>query len=1094
MAAPSFNIETTHTGQHGANKISMRIGITKQTEIIERVVLPGGREISALIDTGAEVSIVSSLLVESEGWEREESSVKEIEGIVPGSVQKIDGEIYKNIRLKQSGLEGKLHAYIVNEVPRSFPNLLVGLETLSDNKWSVIYTRAGYRVTTTTLIEENGQYSPNGMEETKVELEQAEKGEENEPRDGYERRTSIGVIKVQEDENDPEVVYDLPAGEDLDPEDEDHMPPMPQANENEVKKGIDQSLRDQGRPLGRGERFWEKLRETLHEYWRPLSNKVGGVKGYQHEIDTGEAVPIAKRPYRTSNDDWEWLEGQVEEWLAQGLIEKSNSAWCTPHVIVKKKGGDRRAAFDFRGINKVTKDDRYPMPRVDEILDEMSKSRIFTSMDMMWGYWQIPMKPEDKEKTAFRTRNGLYHWKVMPFGVKNGPATFQRVMNEVLKDIPGVRPYIDDVMVHTPDEKSHLVTLASVLSRLQQAGMVCKLKKCNFAQPESEFLGFVVGHGKVRMQSQLVTKISNLPEPVDKRQVRRFVGMCSFYRHFIRDFSSIAAPLTSVMGKTAEWKWGDEQREAYADLKLAIIADPVLCLPDFDKPFIIYTDASNIGTGAVLTQQNEQGKSYVVRYLSKKLNDTETRYSTTEREYLAVIHAVRAFKVYIVGRETEILTDHQALVHMIKKQDDGHSARVKRWAMELQGYDLVIKYVKGKHNEVADALSREPFIETPELEQSMNEQDENALVRLVKVKKENVQRSDMEKEDNITEEDVMEWILREVQDEYWEEMAIKQRRCPELLPWIKQIEAGKEVRKDGGVLLLDERVLFKVETDGRKRLVVPQAERESILRAVHEDSMNGGHFSAKRGMLKVRKRWWWPGVYRALEQWVATCRKCAAHQHQRGFRKIKDIRPRRRPMGPWIEVHIDMIGPLPLARGGYMYILVAIDAMTEYMIASPIRRATAGDFLHWLHSQLIAKYGPMVRLLSDRGSNFMADISAAMYEMWGIDKVTTTAWRPQSNGLVERANGTLKSMLKVYAEDVGKSWPTKLPDWVYAYNTTVHSATGFTPFHLFHGWESKMPYDLLLKDKGESGFRNLEEYRNNMVQVVEEHWAEARQH
>ena len=1076
MIAPSSTIEATSNGNHGAIK-SMKIRLAREKSITESIIIGESRnEYKALIDTGAEISLVSMDIIEIEKLGCEQPSVDVIEGIIPGTQEPVLADLRRNIRLPGAGMEGYMKAHVINAIP-NLPPIVLGLDTLKNNHWSIIWSRNGYTLKQ-EVKESEKQEGVYGIEEEK------------------EAVIEVKVIKIQEGDEEPEVIYELPAGEDVEMEEEDHMPPE-QVQEEEVKKLINERLTELGKPKERSARFWEKLKLTLHQWWKPLSNKVGGVTEFEHAIDTGEAQPVHKRPYRTSPDDWEWLEEQVKEWLQQGLIEKSKSAWATPHVIVKKKDGTRRVAWDFRGVNEVTVDDMYPMPRVDEILDEMTHSRIFTSLDMMWGYWQIPMKQVDKEKTAFRTREGLYHWKVMPFGLKNAPATFQRVMNHILRGIKGVRPYIDDVMIHTPDEEGHLRTLETVFDRLQHAGMVCKLKKCAFARTETEFLGFIVGGGKVKMQPILVEKILGLPEPTNKKQIRRFVGMCSFYRHFIKGFSSIAAPLTSVMGAKAEWKWDEAQREAYAQLRAIVIADPVLRLPDFEKPFTIYTDASDIGTGAVLVQYNEENKPYAVRYLSRKLLDAETRYSTTEKEYLAIIHALRAFKVYVLGKEVTICTDHQPLTHMIRKSGESHSARVKRWAAELQAFDLKVKYIPGENNQVADALSRDPFIEVEDAEdEDRLEEEDVEFVRLVKPK---VLDAPTEPKNAVKEEqdehehgDILDSVLQEAQDGYWEEMALRQRRCPEVGPLFKKVEEGKEVRKDGGILIIEDHCLFKLEKDGRKRLVVPQGEREAILTFVHEDPMHGGHFSARRGMLKARTRWWWPGIYRALEQWVATCRKCASVQYNRGHTKIKELQPRRRPMAPWEEVHIDMIGPFPKAAGGYQFILVAIDAMSEYMIASPVRRATAEAFLSWLRKDLIAKYGPMRRLLSDRGSNFMSDLSLAMIEMWGIHKLTTTAWRPQANGLVERANRTFKGLMRAYVEDVGGKWPTLMVDWVYAYNTTVHSATGFTPFHLFHGWEAKMPYDMLLLHKGESPFNTIEEYRNNMIQVVEENWAEAR--
>ena len=299
--------------------------------------------------------------------------------------------------------------------------------------------------------------------------------------------------------------------------------------------------------------------------------------------------------------------------------------------------------------------------------------------------------------------------------------------------------------------------------------------------------------------------------------------------------------------------------------------------------------------------------------------------------------------------------------------------------------------------------------------------------------------------------------------------------------------------KDKGELELDGGVLFKVEKDKRRRLVIPMTQREEIMRSVHENARTGGHFSAKKAMMKIRHRWWWPGVYTDMEQWVASCRICQQYQHVRGMPKTKGRQPRVVPNRPWDSVYIDDIGPLPTTRGGMKYILVAVDHFTRFAIVKAVSRLTAESFVKWLTEDLVARWGPMSRLTSDRGSNFTADLTKAMCEQLGIDKHCTTAWRPEANGLVERFNGTLKAMLKEYSEEEGSSWDRGIQNHVFAYNATVHSVTGFTPFHLMHVWEVRVPYDILMeKRQGGHDFVDVERYRVNMVNAVEENWAEAR--
>ena len=279
--------------------------------------------------------------------------------------------------------------------------------------------------------------------------------------------------------------------------------------------------------------------------------------------------------------------------------------------------------------------------------------------------------------------------------------------------------------------------------------------------------------------------------------------------------------------------------------------------------------------------------------------------------------------------------------------------------------------------------------------------------------------------------------LRGGVEEYWAVMQAQQERDPELSGWVEKLKKGGTMKKDRGELVLDGGVLFKIETDERHGLVLPMAQREEIMRSVHENQRTGGHFSAKKAMMKVRKRWWWPGVYTDMEQWVASCRVCQQYQHVRGMPKTKGRQPRVVPNRPWDAVFIDAVGPLPSSGNGMRYILVAVDHFTRFAMVRAVRRLTKETFVEWLREDLVGRWGPMTRLTSDRGSNFMADVSKAMCDLWGIDKHATTAWRPEANGLVERFNGTLKAMLKEYSEEQGSSWHKGIHDYLFAYNTSA---------------------------------------------------------
>ena len=298
----------------------------------------------------------------------------------------------------------------------------------------------------------------------------------------------MAVVTVQDGE-DEEVVYGAPAGVEIEDDGEETMPP-PVLNQKEVESEIDARMEELGRDEVVSERAWERLRALLKRRWRAMANTVGGVRKWEHTIDTGDAKPVARRMHRFSPEQHEEADRQVAELLERGLIEESNSEWATSMVLVKKKDGGWRAAIDYRGLNAVTVPDEFPVPRIDVTLDGLQGAKVFSLLDIRSGYWQLPLRESDQKKTAFRTRRGLYHWKVMPFGVRNGTASFQRMMAAVIQGVRGVAVYVDDVIIGTPDEESHLEVVDEVLGRFEAEGLVCKMSKCFFARSKVDVLGF----------------------------------------------------------------------------------------------------------------------------------------------------------------------------------------------------------------------------------------------------------------------------------------------------------------------------------------------------------------------------------------------------------------------------------------------------------------------------------------------------------------------------------------------------------------------------------------------------------------------------
>jgi hypothetical protein len=422
--------------------------------------------------------------------------------------------------------------------------------------------------------------------------------------------------------------------------------------------------------------------------------------------------------------------------LEKGVIRRSNSPWSTPVTLVLKPNGKWRFCIDFRKLNDITRKDNHPLPRIDTLLEKFRGSNWFSTMDMASGYWQIEMEEKDIEKTAFITHEGLYEFVVMPFGLSNAPATFQRTMQMVLGELfYTVAPvYIDDIIVHSKTFEEHLKILEEVFTRIRNANLKLGPDKCKFGFEEIKFLGHIIGKNGIKTDPAKIEKVKNYPKPVNLTQLRGFLGLAKYYRKFIKDFAKIAKPLNDLTkGFTAKPreirdgikmkrkksemekskmdnefmnKWEEKQERAFNLLKEKLITSPVLIYPDFEKEFILYTDASKIALGAILHQKGDDGKEHVIAYENKTLSPAEQNYTTTELECLAVVWAVEKFDYYLEGNDFKVITDHSALQWLIKKT--APKGRIGRWIMRLQPYihKMEIIHKSGRNHQNADALSR----------------------------------------------------------------------------------------------------------------------------------------------------------------------------------------------------------------------------------------------------------------------------------------------------------------------------------------------------------------------------------------------------
>jgi len=444
----------------------------------------------------------------------------------------------------------------------------------------------------------------------------------------------------------------------------------------------------------------------LESFTDLFTTKPGKTNLESHQIQLTTDEPIRVRPYTVPYSQRKVIQDEVQAMLREDIIEPSNSPYSSPIVLVKKKDGSNRFCIDFRKLNAATVFDTEPMGDIQDSLAKLGQSKFFTKIDLCKGYWQIPLEESAKPITAFTTIDGCYQFKRMPFGLVNSGATFNRMMRKLLGGTVKVDNYVDNILVNTSSWEELLIVLRDVLTRIKNAGLTIKPSKCQVGFEEIEYLGHKIGSGRVTTDEDKTCKVSNAERPQTKKQVRSFMGLANYYWKFIPSFAEIAVPLTDLTkkGEPNKVNWGEAQEKSFQTLKTLLTKSPILHLPDFNRSFIVRADASDVGVGAILLQDFDDG-IFPISYASKKLSKTETNYSVIERECAALVFAVKKFQKYLYGKEFMLQTDHKPLAYLQSAKSE--NSRLLRWALFLQNYKFKIEAIKGADNVGADYLSRQ---------------------------------------------------------------------------------------------------------------------------------------------------------------------------------------------------------------------------------------------------------------------------------------------------------------------------------------------------------------------------------------------------
>ena len=763
----------------------------------------------------------------------------------------------------------------------------------------------------------------------------------------------------------------------------------------------------------------------------------------QHRIHTGDQPAIKQRVRRYPAARREEERQLVEDMLAIGIIQESNSAWSSPTVLVKKKDGTTRFCIDYRRLNQATKVDAYPLPHIEDSLNMLGGARFFCSLDLASGYWQVEMDAADREKTAFVTQGGLYEFRVMPFGLVNAPATFERLMERVLRGIAWSEclVYLDDILVFGPDFGTTLARLEKVLDRLGEAGLKLKAKKCQLFQEEIPFLGHIVSAAGIGADPTKCQQVRDWPVPRDLHEVRSFVGLCSYYRRHIQGFTELAAPLYELATKGTEFEWTDRRHEAFGQLKNALTSAPILGFPREDGLWYLDTDASDVGTGAVLSQVQDE-EERVIAYVSKSLEGSEQRYCTARKELLAVVRALKHFKCYLYGQKITVRTDNSAVSWLHRSKDPvGQPAR---WIEVIDTYDITFQHRPGRKHGNADALSQYPCRQCGG--------DCEAPVKTVRA----VTRS-QECEPGWTHEEmaarqdadpdigpIMRWKRVGNDRPRWEDISPESRETKVL--W-RQWERLYLVR---GVL---HRQFHELEGQGwRPQLVVPADRRGSLLQRFH-GGMIGAHLGMTRTMALAEQGFYWPGMRADVSRICNEC-DCAMLKRRRG---------RREPLHQYIvgvpmeRLAMDVAGPYPVTSAGNQYCLMVGCYFSKWLECFPIPDQKATTVARKLVFEIVARYGAFRELHSDQGTNFGSKVVLEVCRLFGIHKTRTTPYHPRSDGFIERSFRTLGRCLKAACRETKQEWDELVPLILMSYRATPQASTGVTPNMMMLGLQTRLP-------------------------------------
>ncbi|GJP59393.1 hypothetical protein CLOP_g11714 [Closterium sp. NIES-67] len=719
-----------------------------------------------------------------------------------------------------------------------------------------------------------------------------------------------------------------------------------------------------------------------------------------HKIDLEPgAQPTVRTQWRLTQPELTELRSQLDYHLEKGFIRPSTSPFAAPILFTPKKDGGLRMCIDYRALNRRTIKSCYPIPRADDLLDQLRGARFFSKIDLRGGYHQIRVFADDCHKTAFRTRYGSYEYTVMPFGLTNAPSTFQLTMNGVFRDLLDkcIIVYLDDILIYSKTQEQHLKDLEQVFRRLQENRLITKGSKCEFLKSELEFLGHVVGADGIKIDPKKIIAIRDWKPPTNLQELQSFLGFVNYVRRFIPNMAGITGPLTDLLRKGTLFEWGERQQTAFDELRNSLTSPPVLRIADPSRPFEVLTDASDFAIGAILLQDFGDGLQPIA-YESRKLQTAERNYPVHDKEMLAIVHAFKVWRCYLTGADVTVRTDHKSLQYLCAQPN--LNPRQIRWLDFLESnFHYTITYKRGANN-IADARTRP-----------------SAHLASIIVAKSNPLLTGLFTQGYTTD------------------------------PFFTRNHHQQATTAKGPYFL-------KACTD---RIWVPAYKllRELLIQEVHDSNLSG-HFGVDKTQKLLHRFYYWPDSAPDVQRYVSACPICQRMKSSRR-RPAGLLQPLEPPQRPWQHVTMDFVTGLPAAATSNDAVLVVVDRLTKMAHFAPCRTTiTAEDTAKLFISTVVRLHGIPSAIISDRDPKFTSKFWQETWGQYGTRLQFSSAYHPQTGGQTERTNQTMEQLIRTNCPDLAR-WEEFLPMLEFSYNNAPSATTNHSPFFLNYSMDPTVP-------------------------------------